>query len=178
MELLNSMVVNKPADQIWNLLGNDFVDVAKWMAAIPRSEAKSEGRRLPGAPAVGRLSYLIAKYNGAYQDETITKYDNTNRSLGMEAVIMGFPKIAPVRGYSSEVTVTPIDENSSKVTWNSVVHLRPHGYIFYLALKKSMNAGFIRNLEEIKHIIETGEPHPRKIKMMETEALAIAAKSA
>jgi len=178
MKSLNSLVVNKPADQIWNMLGNDFVDVAAWMAAIPRSEAKTDGVRLPGAPAVGRLSYLIQKYNGAYQDETITKYDDENRSIGIDAVIKGFPKFAPVYGYSSEVTVTPIDENSSTVTWDSVTQLNPLGYIFYLALKKSMNAGFIRNLEEIKHFVETGKPHPRKIEKIKSEAVALAAKTA
>lgn len=178
MKLPNSMVVNKPADQIWELLGNDFVDVAKWMAAIPRSVEKTEGTSLPGAPAVGRLSFMIQKFNGAYQDETITKYDDATRSLSMYATIEGFPSFAPVRGYSSDVSVTPIDENSSTVSWNSVADLRLLGYLTYPAMKKTMNAGFIRNLEEIKHYMETGQPHPRKIEKIRTEALALQAKSA
>jgi hypothetical protein len=178
MEMLNSIVVNKPADEIWELLGNDFVDVAKWMAAIPRSVEKTEGTPLPGAPAVGRLSYMIQKFNGAYQDEVITKYDDATRSLSIYATIEGFPSFAPVRGYSSDVSVTPIDENSSTVRWDSVADMRILGYLTYRAMKKTMNAGFIRNLEEIKHFVETGQPHPRKIDKIKTEALALKAKSA
>lgn len=178
MKLPNSMVVNKPADEIWELLGNDFVDVAKWMAAIPRSVEKTEGTPLPGAPAVGRKSYLIQKFKGAYQDETLTKYDDTARSLSIDVTIVGFPAFAPVRGYSSDVYVTPIDENTSTVSWDSDCHLRLLGYLTYPAMKKAMNDGFIRNLEEIKHFVETGQPHPRKIEKIRTEALVLKAKPA
>ena len=131
-----------------------------------------------GCTAVGRLSYLIRKFNGAYQDETITKYDDAARSLSIYATIVGFPSFAPVRGYSSDVFVTPIDEKSSTVSWNSVADLRLLGYLTYPAMKKTLNSGFIRNLEEIKHYVETGNPHPRKIEKIKSEALALQVKSA
>ena len=45
----------------------------------------------------------------------------------------------------------------------------------YPMLKKALYPGFVRSLEELKHIVETGTPHPRKVAAFEKEAVAAAA---
>ena len=172
MRMCNSIVINKPADEIWELLGPNFVRVADWMAATPRSEEKTEGTPLPGAPAVGRRSYLMAKFNGMYQDETITKYDADARLLNFDVVLKKGPAVMPISGYLAEFTVEMIDATTSRVSLDATAHLRLLGYFMYPVVKKGLNAGFIRYLEEIKHYSETGRPHPRKVQSMQEEAAA------
>ena len=171
MTMRNSIIVNAPADDVWKLIGQDFVDVARWMAAIPRSEV-IPGPARPGAPAKGRNSYLIKKFNGMYQEEIITAYDDAGKSLSMYAAIKNGPFGMPLKGYDSRVTVEAINGESCRVHWDSNAHVRLHGYLLWPVMKKPLDAGFIRNLEEIKHIMETGQPHPRKVEKMEAEALA------
>ncbi|NRA87962.1 MAG: SRPBCC family protein [Rhizobiales bacterium] len=168
MRMINSMIVDKSAALTWALIGDDFVDVAKWMAAIPKSEPILTGTPLKGAPAVGRNSYLIAKFNGMYQQETITQYNDSMKTVTINAILKKTPKIMPLKGYESTVTVEHVSDTSCRVTWDATAHLNTLGYIIP-GLKKSLNAGFIRNLEEIKHYMETGEPHPRKVEKVKSE---------
>jgi hypothetical protein len=35
---------------------------------------------------------------------------------------------------------------------------------------KNLDPGFLRGLEELAHFFETGEPHPRKVEKIKSEA--------
>ncbi|MBL1242553.1 MAG: SRPBCC family protein [OCS116 cluster bacterium] len=168
MRMINSGIVNKPAADVWELLGKNFVDVSVWMAATPRSEPILAGIPIKGAPAVGRNSYLPAKFKGMYQQEIITNYSDKMKTVAFDVVLKNASKLLPIKGYASTVTVEFVSENSCRVTWDATPHLRTLGYIIP-GIKKSLNAGFVRNVEEIKHYMETGEPHPRKAKIMQAE---------
>ena len=173
MPMKNSITVNKPAADAWQLIGPDFASVADWMAAIPRAEPIA-GTPLPGAPIKGRNSYLIAKFKGMYQEETITAYDDAAMSVSVDVALRNKVKGIPVKGYDATVTVEPINDAACKVTWVSTASVGGIGYVLYPLLRKSLNAGFIRNLEEIKHFVETGQPHPRKLDKIRSEAEVLA----
>lgn len=171
MSKINSTIVNSSAEHVWDIIGNQFVDVAAWLAATPTSDEITTGTPLKGAPAVGRNSYLPKKFNGMYQRETITMYNDAKRSLTYNVELKNTPKIMPLKGYDSTVTVEPISSSTCRVTWDHTANLRALGYIIP-GIKNSMKPGFIRTLEEIKHFAETGEPHPRKIKINKENAAA------
>lgn len=160
MRMINSGIVNKPAAEVWELVGKNFADVSLWMVATPRSEPILQGVPIEGAPVVGRNSYLPAKFKGMYQQEIITSYSEKMKTVAFDVVLKNVSKLLPIKGYASTVTVEPVSDNSCRVTWDATVHLRTLGYIIP-GIKKSMNAGFIRNVEEIKHYMETGKLHPR-----------------
>ncbi len=155
------------------MIGEEFVAVELWMAAIPTAEA-IPGPALPGAPAKGRNSYLIKKFAPMYQEEVITSFDATKMTVSFYVTMRKTPKFMPMHGYDSTVIIEEIDDNTCKVTWIGNAKAKWLAKPMTGLLTKGLDAGFIRNLEEIQHILETGEPHPRKIAKIKSEALAAA----
>lgn len=169
----NSITVKSSAAAAWKMIGDDFVAVDRWMAAIPTAEAIA-GPALPGAPAKGRNSYLIKKFAPIYQEEIITGYSDKKMTVSFDVTLHNTPRLMPMRGYDSTVIIEEIDDNTCKVTWIGKANAKWFAKPITGLLTKGLDAGFIRNLEEIQHIMETGEPHPRKIAKIKSEALAAA----
>lgn len=171
MTMTNSMTVNASADAIWQMIGPDFAAVDKWMAATPTAEPIS-GTPIPGAPVKGRNSFLIKKFQPMYQEEIITEYSDAKRTVSFQVTMRKTPKLMPLKGYDSTVIIEPISDGSSKVTWIGNAQIHWFGKVLSGPLLKSLDDGFIRNLEEIKHIMETGQPHPRKVAKNKAEGIA------
>lgn len=169
----NALIVKASAAATWKMIGAEFVAVDRWMAAIPTSEA-IPGPALPGAPARGRNSYLIKKYAPMYQEEIITAYDDAKMTVSVVVTLCEGPRFMPLKGYNATVIIEEIDENTCKVTWIGSAIAKWFAKPMSGVLTNSLDPGFIRSLEEIQHIMETGEPHPRKIEKIRSEALAAA----
>lgn len=165
MTITHSLTVNAPATEVWDLIGPNFADVSRWMAATPRSEP-IEGAALPGAPVKGRNSYLIKKFDPMYQEELITAYSDAKRQVSFDVFMRKAPKVMPLKGYGNTVTVEEISAGRCKVTWTATPNIKWFGKLMQGPLVKQLSAGFLRNLEEIQHLSETGQPHPRKVEKM------------
>lgn len=165
----NSITVKAPAAAAWKLIGDEFVAVDRWMAAIPRAEAIA-GPALPGAPAKGRNSYLVQKFAPMYQEEVLTKFDPEAMIICVDVTLHHGPKAMPMKGYTSTVIVRAINDATCEVTWIGEATPKWFAKPMRRMLTNSMDAGFIRSLEEIQHIVETGQPHPRKVEKIKSEA--------
>jgi len=144
------------------------------MAANPTADA-IPGPALPGAPAKGRNSYLIKKFQPLYQEEVITAYSDAKRSISTNVTLRKGPKLMPMQGYVATLTVTELGEGKSKLTYTGHAVPKWFGMPMKGMLTKSLDPGFLRGLEELAHFIETGEPHPRKIEKIKSEAALAAA---
>ncbi len=169
----NTIRVKAPAADAWKLIGEDFVAVDRWMAAIPRAEA-IDGPALPGAPAKGRISYLFKKFAPMYQEEILTAYDAAAMTISVDVTLHHGPKAMPMKGYTSTVIVRAFNDASCEVTWIGDATPKWFAKPMKRMLTKGLDAGFIRSLEEIQHFVETGQPHPRKVEKMQLEAAAAA----
>ncbi len=165
----NSMLVNATAAQAWTLIGDEFVAVDRWMAAIPTAEA-IPGPALPGAPAKGRNSYLIQKFAPLYQEEILTAFDPQNKTISVDVTLRKGPRMMPMKGYTSTVLIEEVDARRCKVTWIGKAKAKWFAKPMQSLFTKSLDPGFIRSLEEIQHFLETGAPHPRKIEKIKSEA--------
>ncbi|KMW58811.1 hypothetical protein AIOL_003791 [Candidatus Rhodobacter oscarellae] len=170
----NTVTVKASAEAAWKLIGEDFVRVDRWMAAIPRAEP-IPGPALPGAPARGRYSYLIKKFEPIYQEEVLTSYDPANTTISVDVTLHNLGRLVPMRGYTATVIIKTIDAANCTVTWIGDATPKWFGKLMRGQLTKGLDAGFIRSLEEIQHMLETGEPHPRKIEKIKSEAALAAA---
>lgn len=173
MTVTHTITINASADQAWEIIGPQFVAVDKWMAANPTAEA-IPGPALPGAPAKGRNSHMIKKFQPMYQEELITEYNGAKRSVSTQVTLKDGPKFMPLLGYNAVLTVTEIDDETCQLTYEGVARTKWFSKPMKGMLTNSMKAGFLRGLEELGHYIETGEPHPRKLEKIESEALATA----
>ncbi len=170
----HTLTIKASADHAWNVIGEDFVAVDRWMAANPTADA-IPGAALPGAPAKGRNSYLIKKFQPMYQEEIITAYSDAKRSISTRVTLRKTPKIMPMLGYVANVTVKPLDENTCTITYTGEAIPKWYSKPMKGMFTKSLDPGFLRGLEELARYIETGEPHPRKAEKIESEAALAAA---
>jgi hypothetical protein len=170
----HTVTVKASADHAWKIIGEDFVAVERWMAANPTAEAIA-GPALPGAPAKGRNSYLIQKLQPMYQEEVITAYSDAKRSISTRVIIRKAGKFVPMLGYVATVTVKPVDEDTCTIIYTGHALTKWFSGPMRGMLTKALHPGFLRGLEELAHYIETGEPHPRKIDKIKSEAALEAA---
>ncbi len=166
------MMFDANAEDIWAVLVGDFVNVQKWMAAIDKS-TPMVGTPVPGAPAVGRDAHI--PLNDAIMADKIVGIDEKTWTLHIDTDLKGIKGFNPMIGFKNSVYIKPMGQNRCEVTWTVepkvVWYLSP----MYFMLKKAMFPGFIRSLEELKHIVETGKPHPRKAAAFEKQGVSAAA---
>jgi hypothetical protein len=168
------VTVKATADHAWKIIGEDFVPVDKWMEAISRADA-IPGPALPGAPAKGRKSHLRGKYSHINQDEVISAYSDASRTISTEVTINNLGAMVPMKGYNATIVVKETGPETCSITYTGDARTKWFGRPMKGALTNSMDAGFLRGLEELAHYIETGEQHPRKVETVKADAALTAA---
>ena len=164
MKLAASIRVDATPEKIWRLLVDDYMQLDTWMASIDRTRPMPVKNGSSSGEMVARVADIGAGSPGTYLEETTSIIDEKNYRLVINTDLKGVPKFTLLNGYTSDIRIREISPGKCEVTWDSVASLKVHGFIFYPAMKKSLNAGFYRSREEIKHFVETGKPHPRKQK--------------
>lgn len=170
----HTITIAASAAHAWHIIGEEFVAVDRWMAANPLAEA-IPGPALPGAPAKGRNSFMIKKFQPMYQEEIITAYNDASRSISTSVTLRKTPNFMPMLGYKATIRVDPIDDEKCTITYSGEARTKWFTRPMKGMFTKSLDPGFLRGLEELGHYIETGQPHPRKLDKIETEAALAAA---
>jgi len=163
MKIVQKIEIASPATKVWKVLGDDFVSVHEWMAGVGNSVEITDGQRLQNAPAIGRMAE-IAINPGTFMDEKIVAYNSDDMSLTMNTTLINVK--GPLNGYDTEIRVRSLGDKKSEVIWTSWTSkgsIGLLGYLLYFPIKKGLSDGYFRGLEELKHFVETGEPHERKI---------------
>jgi len=167
-----TMMFDASAEQIWAVLVDDFVNVQKWMASIDSSVAVA-GKPVSGAPLVGRDAHISV--NDATMADRIVGIDKANWTLHMDTDLKGIKGFAPMLGFKNSVYIKPVGQNRCEVTWTKSPKVVWYLSFMYPLLNKALYPGFVRSLEELKHIVETGKPHPRKVKKFEEAGIVVPA---
>lgn len=162
MKIVKKVTIAAPAADVWKILGNDFVKADLWMAGIKNSIEIKEGNLVKNAPVIGRRAEVGA-FPGSYLDEIITEYNPSTTNLTVQTTLVNGSKGTPLKGYCTKMTVRLLEDNKSEMIWSSDVQIGILGYPFYFAIKKSSSAGFLRNIEELKHFVETGKPNQHRL---------------
>lgn len=170
MNIRKTIKINKSADEVWNVLGKDFANAHVWMSFVPNSHAKDYETKEEEAPVCGRVCELSDKPNGLYLDEHITNYSNAKREMTVIVTPQNAPKILPMTKNVLDLKVNAIDTNTAEVVWETSPQIKSWAYLIYPLFKLGMSKAFKDLLEELKYYVETGNPHPRKIKKMKMAA--------
>ncbi len=160
MDVRKSITINKPINEVWNLLAENFDKAQDWMSAIPRSDRKHSGNAADNAPMIGRICELSTRPNGPIADETITLFDREKYRLGIN-VIPRNGKI-PVEQNNAIYQLKALGDNETSVEMTSDIQLKTAGKVLYPVLKAGVGKSFAEQLEELKYYLENGKPHPRK----------------
>lgn len=163
--LTSIIVIDVPADQVWDIIAHQFGRIGEWATAIPGSApvtaAASVTRNhvLAGAPVAGRVCDTGLRAVPQVT-ETIVAYDEEARTLTYQATA-GMPTFVTLARNTWQVK--PLGDVQAQVTYAGELETR--GVLGALA-KRLLLARVARDgrylLEDLKHYAEHGEPSPRK----------------
>lgn len=158
MKITQEIIIDKPITDCWEVLGNQYTELHRW--ASPVNHAEGDGKvGLNGASCDIRGCNVSGMGDIT---EKLTDFDPENHFLSYE-VITGLPKMMEVA--KNSWCLTAVSPNRTKLKMNGFIEL--NGFLANLMKPmikiqfKSMTKNIV---EEFKYYVETGKPHPRKIK--------------
>ena len=167
MEIRTSFTVNKPADQVWDVLGNDFGGAAKWATGLYHSEEY-------GAPQLAGASCNNRACDTDFGKikEVVRVFDAKNYHLAY-SVIEGFPGF--VKSGTNNWRLTP-QGDKTKVDIHFVGELQGvMGFIMKPMMKMKLGGALKQAGQDFKHYVETGQPSPAKAKELAKQSRKAAA---
>lgn len=161
MRITKKIRIEKPASEVWKILATDFDKAGDWMSVVKKSYVKEGDHEVIDAPMSGRVCELSAQPNGLRAYETITDFDEDNRSMSVDIVPANTPKLFPITKNTLCVSVMSIGHSSSRVIWSVEPQLKSYARLMAPLVKLGLGKAFMDVLEELKFYAETGKPHPR-----------------
>lgn len=156
MDIKVNVTINKPIAEVWEVMGNQFGHVHIWSSNFktskPYGDIKFKG-----------LDYSLRNTTTDRGNtiQELTEFNPTNYSLSYE-ITKGAPEIARKAGatwslsHNGDKTIAQIDAfMETKVPLNDEMEKK---------IKMGLTASFNELAEELKYYLETGKPHPNKLK--------------
>ena len=158
MEFIKTAVVDRPIEEVWEILGNQYGEAYKWAGGLFHSEGFGTPT-LADAP----FSSRACKTSQGDLTEEIRVFDPENYKLVYE-VVKGFPGFVEVG--KNQWSLSPLG-NKTQVHMHLVIETKGimgaiMGPVMGMQLKKVVSTV----LEDFKHYVETGNPSPSKAKEM------------
>lgn len=157
MRIATTTTIDRPAHEIWSLVGHRFADASAWASSIDTSRAVAEPK-LAGAPC-GARECRVAVPGADRLVEKLVAYDTASMSLTY-VLAEGMQQVA--RSARNTWSVTPLSETRSELRIDAEVDLAPTGRIIAPVLRPYLVAMGRRNADDLKVYVETGAPSQRK----------------
>ena len=158
MEFQKSIVIDAPADRVWEVVAHEFDRVGEWSSAVQSSGPNTAADAPDGATVGGR----VCATDFGDLKETFTNYSEANKQFSFE--VEGMPSFVTLARNTTRVR--PTGPNSAEVSLairmdtNAVGKVM--GPMFAIKLKTTLNSF----LEELKAYVEDGELSKRKQKQL------------
>ncbi|MDH7445974.1 SRPBCC family protein [Aquimarina sp. 2201CG14-23] len=157
MEFKKEIIINKPIESVWEVLGNQFGQAYRWASGLNHSKGYSPPV-IKGAPSNNRACEL----SSGKIKEVIRKFDFNNYVLEYE-VIKGFPFFVDTA--INNWQLTKISSERTKVNMYLVVKTKGLvGSMMNPMMKIQLNKQLIHIPNDLKHFVETGKPSQNKSK--------------
>jgi len=152
------VVIDAEIDQAWQVLGPEYAQAYKWGSSITHSEARNN-ESLNGSTCTERGCSVSGMGN---VKEKILQYSEDEHILSYE-VIEGMPKMVDHAINTWELS--PAEGN--KTLLEMQIDMGTRGFLGWMMggmMKMKMTKLSKEISEEFKYYVETGKPHPRKVK--------------
>ncbi len=157
MNISKEIIVKRPVDEVWEVLGNQFADAYKWARGLDYSKGHGEAR-FDGAPVNNRT----CEVQGFGQiEEELKRFDARNYVLSYE-VTDGFPGFI-----DSAINTWTLTSHgmSTKVTMDMQMETKGlMGAIMGPMMKMNLSKLVAGVIEDFKAYLETGRPSEFKAK--------------
>ena len=160
MQITRSIQVDAPAEKVWDVLAHQFYDADKWASSITHSAPREAGPAAGDSP-LAQNGRACDTSLGAFR-ETIQHYDERARQIGYSAEGDKMPFF--VKHLQNNWTVTPKGAGRSQVDMQLQARLLPvFAQLMGPLMKRQFGKVATEATEELKHYVEHGAPHPRKV---------------
>ena len=137
--------------------------------SVNYSFAKNNGESFEGCQSDGRVCELSSDGKGIKASEQFLAYSEENKTATVRIDFLNTPSIFPVKFNTLDFSIKNIDGGTSEMTWKFRSDIKPLGYIIWPLLRIGFGKFIEDIMEELKFYVETGTPHPRKIKVMKKQ---------
>jgi hypothetical protein len=162
--LTNHIIIEAPADAVWEVVAGRFDRIGEWATAIPASAAVPGVPAATDAPVPGRVCRtgiaLVPEVT-----ETIVEYDHAGRSLTYQATD-GLPAFVTLA--RNRWRVEALDARRSRVEFRARLEVRGLlGWLarWWLLARVGRTGGHL--LDDLKHYVEQGIPSARKRRQLD-----------
>ena len=159
-----TLTIDAAGDKIWDVFAHDFDNADKWMAGVPKSVGKDNGKQFEGASSAGRVCDLNRKPEGPKATESFLAYNEEKKSCTVLIEFLNTPMGFPLVQNVADFSLSEQGENKSEVTFTVTSTLRPIGFILFPVIKLGFRTFVKQIMQELKFYVENGTPHPRKVK--------------
>ncbi len=159
MELRNEVVIDAPAERVWHTLGERFMHIGEWAAPITSSCPVASSEPGPGAMRSCTTAPFGPVKAGVVK-ERLTRFDPEAMAFEYEAA-GGMPSF--VAHAVNRWSVSRVDDRRCRVRIHATLTLRGPMVLFGCVIKWQLQSGGAKVADELKHFVETGRPHPRKV---------------
>ena len=164
MKSTKTITIDTAGDKIWNVFAHDFDNAYKWMASVPKSVGKDNGKKFEGSSSAGRVCDLDGNPKGVKATESFLAYDEEKKTCKVLIEFLNTPFGFPLVQNVAEFSINEQSGTQSVVTFSVTSTLKPLAFIIYPIIKYGF-AFFVKQIvEELKFYVENGTPHPRKVK--------------
>ena len=158
-QLTSDIVIDAPAEQVWQVVAHRFDHIGDWATAVPASTSTVTANPPVGAPVAARVCHTGIRAVPQVT-ETIIGYDEALRTLTYEAM-QGMPAFVSLA--RNTWRFTPLDSTRTLVAFEA--RLEVHGLLGrlgrrWLLVPARRTGQYV--LADLKHYIEHGVPSPRK----------------
>ncbi|MEM7624321.1 MAG: SRPBCC family protein [Planctomycetota bacterium] len=156
MRIKRQVRINASAAEVWRVLGTEFDSVHHWASSVSHSAARTQGRPIGNAPCAGRTCQTDL---GPFT-ETIIEYDDQRLAVAYEAQGDKMPffvkRLTNRWAVSGSTTSCTVEMDMNADLMLPFIVMSP-------MMKMQMGKIATFAVEELKHYVEHGEPHPRKV---------------
>lgn len=158
MQITSRTTIDRPAAQVWGILGPRFADASVWASSIDSSLGVGEAT-LAGAPFQAR-ECRVAVAGADRLVEELVSYDDRARALTY-TVADGMQHVA--RSARNTWSVVALGETRSELRIDAEVDLSRAGRALAVVLRPYLGAMVRRNAADLRVYVETGAPSRRKL---------------
>ena len=155
MRIVKKLLIEKPVEEVWEVLGNQFGKIDRWASLISHSEVS-------GPSKISGVDYSIRSTKTTQGDtqQELTSFNPKKHSISYKS-ISGTPAI--IKQVMAHWSLENRGEKSTHLVLDFTVKMKGLGFFFApLAKIKLGKVGDVL-LDDFKYYLENGKPHQRKV---------------
>ena len=151
MKIIKELKIDKPIEDVWEVLGNQFGAIDKWSSLIKQSEVSN--------PILSIGVVRSTETTGGPTKQEVTAFNPEQHLLSYKA-IAGAPFFA--KAINAKWSLTNNQDASTKLILDFDVKFKGIAGILSPIVRKKLGKVGDELLEDFKFYVENGQPHPRK----------------